>query len=270
MRFTHGSRLLAALGCTVEVVHEERDSEPSPENLVALARAVHLTRCHLGMAQDLDADRLALVSEAALPIGEDYTLALAVRNLLESSRGQQPAVVKNLSTTRVVDDLVESFGGTVIETPVGEINLSRALAEQVRNGRTAFGGEGNGGVIVPAVLLGRDSLVGAALTLDLMARHGKSLSALVAELPPYHLVKAKVPLLDPDNMAFYLDQLAARFPKAEISRQDGLRLRFPDRSWFAVRPSNTEPVLRVVAESPDPDWAANTVRAIEAECRGAG
>lgn len=263
-------RLLDDLGCRVETVHSVRDSEPSPENIGELARAVKACGCDLGLAQDLDADRLALVSDHGKPIGEDYTLALAVWHLLRKHGGENPVVVKNLSTTRLVDDLVERYGGELVETPVGEINLSRALARARAQGRVAFGGEGNGGVIIPSILLGRDSLVAAALVLDLMVVEGKPFSELVAELPRYHLLKVKVPLGGGNSVGPYLDALAQRFPEAEVSRQDGLRLRFPDRSWLAVRASNTEPVLRVVAESPDAAWTERMVASISKEVAPAG
>lgn len=258
-------KLLEVLGCEVDRVYAARDSEPSPENLGALAEAVRRSECHVGMAQDLDGDRLALVSERGTAIGEDFTLALAVGNLLARHRGQRPVVVKNLSTTRIVDDLVAAAGAELIETPVGEINLSRALARATREGRVAFGGEGNGGVILPPVLLGRDSLSAAALLLDLMVQRERSLAELVAELPLYHMVKSKVPWRAGAEVGPWLDHLAARYPEAEVSRLDGLRLRFPDGGWVAVRLSNTEPVLRVAAESRSVQWARDMVAVIAAE-----
>jgi len=256
-------RLLERLGCRVEEVHVARDSEPSPENLGGLAAAVRERGCDLGLAQDLDGDRLALVDDSGHPIGEDYTLALAVQDLLEKNAGRRPAVVKNLSTTCVVDVLVERHGGELVETPVGEINLSRALARLVGEGRVAFGGEGNGGLIIPQLLLGRDSVVAAAVILDHMARHRQTLRGLVSALPEFHLIKVKVPLSGPVDA--FLETLAGQFPDGEISRADGLRIRFADRSWVAVRPSNTEPVLRVVAESPSRTWAEETVARIRAQ-----
>ena len=148
----------------------ERESEPLPENLAALGDAVVQNACALGFAQDLDADRLALTTESGTAPGEDYTLVFVVDHLLRRHHSSTPVVVKNVSTTRALDDVVARAAAELVETRVGEVHLSRALKQRIDQGRVAFGGEGNGGVILPAVHLGRDSLTGMALVLEALAQ----------------------------------------------------------------------------------------------------
>jgi phosphomannomutase len=248
------ARLLADLGCEEVEISSPRDSEPLPENLGDLCAAVVARECHFGLAQDLDADRLALVDERGRPPGEEMTLVLVARHLL-SRRGGPAVVVKNAFTTRAVNDVARTYGAEVVETRVGEIHLSRALLEQVRQGRFAFGGEGNGGVIYPPVCLGRDSLVGTAFLLESLAARPGQLSEHLASLPAYHAVKKKVALRDREGLESLYLRLEQAWPEARPDRLDGLRLFFPDGSWLGVRPSNTEPVLRLTAESARPDWA---------------
>jgi phosphomannomutase len=240
-------------------VKAQRDSEPLPENLSELCKAVTQQGCDLGMALDLDADRLALVDENGEPPGEDYTLVLVVDQVLRR-RNEPAVVVKNLTTTRAVDEVAARYQARVVETRVGEINLSRALRDNLQQGRFAFGGEGNGGVIYPAISLGRDSLMGSALVLEALAVRDLSLSALLDTLPRYHAAKDKLDL-GGDLEALYR-KLEGAFPEAQVNRMDGLRLFFGDGSWVAVRPSNTEPVVRVLAESPNPAWPQEALKRV--------
>jgi phosphomannomutase len=246
--------LLAALGCSVIPVASGRESEPVAEHLSELCRAVVEERCDLGLAQDLDGDRLALVTERGIAPGEESTLVLAVDHLLRRHAQGRRVIVKNVSTSRAIDDLALRHGATLVETPVGEVNLSRALMRETRLGHLAFGGEGNGGVIFPPISLGRDSLVGTALVLESLALEGVALSRRLAALPRYHGRKLRVVLAPEDSLAVLLPRIEAAFPEGEPSRLDGLKLRFPDGSWLLVRTSNTEPILRAVAESADPRW----------------
>ncbi len=263
-------RLLEALGCEVVPVVSGRESEPVAEALGELAAAVRTGGCDLGLAQDLDADRLALVDERGDAPGEEQTLVLAIDHLLRRTGGGPCVVVKNVATTRAVDDLAAAAGARLIETPVGEVHLSRALLAEVRAGRAAFGGEGNGGVIYPPVSPGRDSLVGAALVLESLATGGGPLSARLATLPRYHMVKTRVALAAGAPVAALLDAIAAAYPDAVATRPDGLKLTFADGAWLVVRPSNTEPVIRVVAESPAPGWVERIAAAVAARLtRGA-
>jgi phosphomannomutase len=214
------------------------------------------SRAAIGLAQDLDADRLALVDETGAPAGEERTIVLAVAHLLSRFAAAPRTVVKNLVTTRAVDDLALEAGVPMIETPVGEIHLSRALAAESASGREAFGGEGNGGVIFPRVSPGRDSLAGTALALEALARDGRPLSARIEALPRYHMEKAKIALGDPRAL---FERARALFPDAHESRLDGLKLDFSDGSWLALRASNTEPVIRAVAESRSRAWAGEVL-----------
>ena len=249
--------LLQKLGCRVVGMDLEPDGrfprapEPVPEHLGALGELVRRRKADLGMAVDPDVDRLALVDERGEPIGEDYTLAFAVRAVLERAEGR-PRVVINLSTSLVVEDAARAWGAEVTRAPVGEANVARAM----RAAGAVIGGEGNGGVILPALHLGRDAPVGAALTLELLTRTRKTVSELVAEQPRYAIVKAKAPR-GPD-LAHTYAELRRRFPDAAVDQQDGLRLAWAGR-WLHVRPSGTEPIVRLVAEAPTREAAQRLV-----------
>lgn len=239
--------LLEALGCEVGAINLEpdgafpREPEPIPEHLGELGRFVRELGADVGIAVDPDVDRLALVDETGRPIGEDYTLAFAVRAVLPHLHGP---VVTNLSTSLVVDDAALESGGAVERAPVGEANVvERMVARQA-----VVGGEGNGGVILPAVHLGRDAPVAAALALGLLAKRRETVSALVDAWPRYVIVKAKLPRPDRPLDDVYA-ALRARWPDGSADAQDGLRLGWLDR-WVHVRPSGTESVVRVIAEAP--------------------
>jgi len=244
--------LLEALGCEVRAINLEpdgrfpREPEPIPEHLGELGALVREAKADLGIAVDPDVDRLALVDETGRPVGEDYTLALAVRTVLARGRGP---VVTNLSTSLVVDDAAREFGVTVERAPVGEANV----VERMAAARAVIGGEGNGGVILPEVHLGRDAPVAAALTLALLAGRGAAMSALVNSWPRYTIVKAKLPRPAGSLEPAYVS-LVRTLPGAVEDRQDGLRLSLSDR-WVHVRPSGTEPVVRVIAEAPSREAA---------------
>ena len=254
--------LLDALGCTVTRVDVERESEPVSENLAALGAAVVQDGCAVGFAQDLDADRLALMAETGTAPGEEYTLLLVVDHLLRRPHPSVPVVVKNVSTTRAVDDVVARAGAELLETRVGEVHLSRALKRQMDQGRVAFGGEGNGGVILPSVHLGRDSLVGMALVLEALAQRDQPLSARVRELPRYHAAKLKIPLASRDP-ATLMAAVERAFPDGVADHLDGLRLRFAGGAWLGVRRSNTEPIVRLVVESADAEWVSQVVSTLQ-------
>ncbi len=221
-----------------------REPEPIPENLGALGELVQQSGADIGMAVDPDVDRLALVDELGHPIGEDYTLALAIRAVLSRRGGASGAVVvANLSTSLVVADAVRESGGRFVRAPVGEANVARAIVSE----GAVIGGEGNGGVILPALHVGRDAPLGAALILQYLAATEQSLSAIVGASPRYVIVKAKAGR-GGDLEAQY-QRLDAAFPDAERDRRDGLRLGWADR-WLHVRPSGTEPIIRLIAEAP--------------------
>ncbi|HMG17168.1 MAG TPA: phosphoglucosamine mutase [Gemmatimonadales bacterium] len=238
--------LLKRLGCRVTAINLATDGlfprppEPVPENLKALGRLVRRHKADVGIAVDPDVDRLAIVDERGRPIGEDYTLAFAIRAVRPSGRR---TVVCNLSTSLVVEDAAKAFGAEVIRAPVGEAHVARKIIEL----KAAIGGEGNGGVMYPALHVGRDAPVAGALLLGLLARERVTVSELVALHPRYTIVKAKVPR-GPRLEPVY-DGLRRRFPEAAVDTQDGLRLAWPDR-WLHVRPSGTEPIIRLIAEAP--------------------
>jgi len=262
--------LLERLGCEVAGINLETDGrfprppEPVPENLGGLSTLVRRAGAALGIAVDPDVDRLAIVDENGTAIGEDYTLAFAVRAVLggpadggtggpktqsPSTRpAVRPSVVCNLSTSLVVEDAARECGAEVVRTPVGEVHVARAILRLA----AVIGGEGNGGVMYPVLHAGRDAPVAAALLLTLLARDGRRVSELVAAAPRYAIVKAKVER-GAGSREQRLERVYAelrrrsRTPRADT--QDGLRLAWRDR-WLHVRPSNTEPIIRLIAEAP--------------------
>jgi phosphomannomutase len=249
--------LLERLGCDVVAINMEpdgrfpREPEPIAENLGELEHLVREHGADIGFAVDPDVDRLALVSDAGKAIGEDYTLALAARVVLRHRRGP---LVTNLSTSLVVEDAARAAGVEMVRAPVGEVNV----AVRMREVGAAVGGEGNGGVILPELHLGRDAPVGAALLLQLLLEEGRPLSEIVASSPRYVIVKDKLPRPEASLDKVY-GALESAFGDATADRQDGLRLSWKDR-WVHVRPSGTEPIVRVIAEAPDESGARELVR----------
>lgn len=244
--------LLERLGCSVSVINLDPDGrfprppEPIPENLGELERLVASFGADVGFAVDPDVDRLAIVADGGHAIGEDYTLAFAARVVLHQRPG---TVVTNLSTSRIVDDVAVEAGGRVVRAPVGEVNVAIRMREE----RAVVGGEGNGGVILPELHLGRDAPLAAALVLQLLSEGEETLSQIVSRYPRYAIVKDK---LDRPAVALdaVYDALRSTFPGAQVDTQDGLRLSWPDR-WVHIRPSGTEPIVRVIAEAPSADAA---------------
>jgi phosphomannomutase len=238
--------LLDRLGCRTVGMDLETDGqfprppEPVPANLTGLGRLVQDSRADLGIAVDPDVDRLALLDENGTAIGEDYTLAFALRAVLPKRHGP---VVTNLSTSRVVEDAAREFGAEFRRAPVGEANVASAM----KSIGAIIGGEGNGGVMLPALHIGRDAPVAAALILTLLAHSGHTVSELVAAAPRYSIVKAKSARTGSLDVVY--EALQARFSEASVDRQDGMRLTWPD-SWLHVRPSGTEPIVRFIAEAP--------------------
>lgn len=253
------AELLDRLGCRVAGVGMEpdgrfpRDPEPTAKNLGDLSALVRKSRAEIGLAIDPDADRLSLVDETGTPLGEDLTLALAADYVLSLRPG---IVVTNLSTSQVVDRVAESHGTRVLRTAVGEVNVALGMLAV----DSPIGGEGNGGVIHPGIHHTRDAPAGIALLLSHLARTGRTLSETAAALPSYVIVKAKLPLEGLDGDALFAraeDDLGA----TDIDRTDGLKLLWPERQeWLHLRKSGTEPIVRLIAESPD---AAGADRLLE-------
>lgn len=222
-----------------------REPEPLPQNLGALIAAVHEHRADIGFAQDADADRLAIVNEMGQPIGEDYTLVLTLKYLLENHPNPKGKIVAtNLSTTRAFDDIANQYGAKIIHTKIGEVNVSKALMEN----DSIVGGEGNGGVIIPSIGYGRDSFAGMAFMLEYMAKSKLSVSRLVAQIPAYHVVKMKRDLNSNAEIQSILERTKATYPGEQIDETDGIKIILKE-GWLHVRPSNTEPIVRYFAEA---------------------
>jgi phosphomannomutase len=218
----------------------EHPPEPTAENLSTVAAAARKMQADVGFCQDPDADRLALIDEAGHYIGEEYTLALCADHWLARHPGP---VVVNCSSSRLTEDLTARHKGLYYRSAVGEANV---VDEMLRRG-AVLGGEGNGGVIHPQVGLVRDSFVAMALVLDALAAQERSLSQWVESLPRYGIAKTKYSL-SADQVSPAIAALEKRFPEAKSDRLDGLRLDWPGR-WLLVRASNTEPIVRAIAEA---------------------
>jgi len=243
-----GKLLLELLGCEVIVINGEPNGqfthapEPLAENLTELCEVVREQSADAGFAQDPDADRLAIVDDTGRFIGEEYTLALATKYLFGAQPGPTAA---NLSTSRMIDDLAAAAGPPCVvhRSAVGEANVVAAMKEH----DATFGGEGNGGIIDLRVGPVRDSLVAMALTLQLMAETGKSISQLVAEIPSYVMIKRKFEC-SKEHIAKVLTAVNRHYANERINDIDGIRVDFDD-GWVHVRGSNTEPIVRIIAEA---------------------
>ncbi len=252
-------RLLEAMGVDVIGIHVTPDghfprpAEPLPENIGALCQAVSAHRADIGFAQDMDADRLAVVSELGQPIGEELTLVLATQFVLRRTPGP---VVTNLATTHALEAVADTFGCGVTRTPIGEANVAKAMQRQ----HAVIGGEGNGGVIYPPINFARDSLVGMALILHLLAQSGRTISQLVQELPRWFMVKNRLsfPSHRIREMLARVKRAYAAYP---IDARDGVKVTLPE-GWFIVRGSNTEPVVRVVAEAASEEAATKIASSV--------
>ena len=229
------------------------EPEPTATNLRDIGPLVAHHQADIGFALDPDSDRLAILDETGHYIGEELTLALAARFRLSRERGP---VVINMSTSRVTEDVAAQFGCRCERSAVGEANV----ADLMISVGAVIGGEGNGGVIDPRVGYVRDPFIGMGLILNLMAETGKKLSELVAELPVYHIVKDKY-TVSRDGLSRLFEALTQRWPEAKANRHDGLRLDWAER-WVHVRPSNTEPIVRVIAEAPREEAARGLCREV--------
>ncbi|HNO79948.1 MAG TPA: phosphoglucosamine mutase, partial [Phycisphaerae bacterium] len=254
--------LLDALGCEVTYLNPETTGlfahtpEPLEENLGELCGFAKSADVDVAFAQDPDADRLVVVDENGRYIGEEYTLVLAARRVLELTPG---ATCANLSTSRMLDDLAAQIGGgsCVHRSAVGEANV----VETMKANNCIVGGEGNGGIIDPRVVYVRDSVVGMALVLDLLAATGQPLSTLVADLPRYELVKTKTECAK-DKISRVLANVQSTFAKEKLSTIDGVRIDWPE-GWVHVRGSNTEPIMRIIGEASDQETAMELVQRIQ-------
>lgn len=252
--------LLEALGCRVVPLYANidrvfpRDPEPNATNVRETGAVVSAVGADIGFVQDPDADRLAIIDEKGVFIGEEYTLVLCAAARMAAAKAAgvaEPVACTNLSTSRMIEDVAASLGGRVVRSAVGEANVLDAMQQE----QAVLGGEGNGGVIDPRVVWCRDSQVGMALVLEYMARTGSKLSELVASIPTYAMHKEKVGL-DRAAVAKIIDWLPdhAVAAGADIDVQDGIKLMWSDR-WVHLRASGTEPVSRIISEAPSNDIA---------------
>ena len=239
-------KLLKALGVKEISINKEHTgkfahvAEPSASSMKSLSELAKKNKVDIGFTQDPDADRLAIVLNDGTIVSEEYTLALCAKYLWSVGKGNAAV---NLSTSRMIDDLAKEKGYSVDRTKIGEINVSSHV---VKN-RLYFGGEGNGGIIVPAVSPGRDSLLGIALILELMAKENKTIKEIVAEIPKYEIVKEKLEVAKIDENSF-LKNIKSKFPKSKITSIDGIKVDL-ESGWLHVRSSNTEPIVRIIAEA---------------------
>lgn len=247
-------QLLTRLGCDVIQMNCEgsgifvRPPEPIPEHLGELCSRVVDEKADLGIAVDPDVDRLVLITEKGEPFGEEYTITTVIKYILEHLAKKQRAeasVVVNLSTTRAVDDVARTYGATVYRTPVGEVNVAQKMKEV----KAVVGGEGSGGVIVPAVHYGRDAIVGIGIIMQQLSEWRGALSEFKSSLPQYFITKSKVDITQrsPDALLENIRRDHAR--NGNANTDDGLKIMFPD-SWVHLRKSNTEPIIRIIGEAP--------------------
>jgi len=252
-----GRMLLDALGC--EIVHLNGEPtgffahtpEPIEENLRDLAARTKSEKAACGFAQDPDADRLAIIDDNGKFIGEEYTLVLAAKRILQRA-GTSPGraiLAANLSTSRMIDDVAAAHGATVLRTAVGEANVVAAM--KPHGDRAILGGEGNGGVILPQVCWVRDSLSAMALTLELLAASRLRLREVIESLPRYTMIKHKFDLAKIgglDAVKASIERVVKKFANERVSTVDGVRIDFAD-GWVHLRPSNTEPIARLIGEA---------------------
>ena len=240
--------LLKDVGCDVVELNCEtsgefnRGTEPIPQNLNLLSSLVVNDKCDIGFATDPDGDRLAVVDNNGNPIGEEYTLVLALKYFLESTNYKNP-IVTNLSTTLAVDKIAIQNKVEVIRSKVGEINV----VEMMKKHQSSFGGEGNGGVIFGDIHLGRDSLVASILIIALLSNSFTSISDLMKTLPKFYICKEKVSIGEINENDLF-EKLNDIFKNNKRNNLDGLKILFNDE-WIHIRKSNTEPIVRIYAES---------------------
>lgn len=254
-------KLLKALG--VEVIEEmyctpdghfPHNPEPLPENLRDISQKLEKGNFDLGIVVDPDVDRLALINEDGSPFGEEYTLVAVADYVLSHTKGN---TVSNLSSTRALRDVTEKRGGTYTAAAVGEVNV----VSQMKAVDAIIGGEGNGGIIYPTSHYGRDALVGIGLFLTHLAKFGKSISRLRSTYPNYYISKNKIELTPEINVDKILSEIREKYKKQPINDIDGVKIEF-EKEWVHLRKSNTEPIIRIYAESDSESKAEHLAKKI--------
>lgn len=253
--------LLKELGCTVVPLNCDlsgrfaRPPEPVPENLGEVCRTVLQHKADLGIVVDPDADRLVFITEKGEPFGEEYTVAGVIRFVLEKEAKRGLKVAVNLSTTRAVEDVAHRYGAEVYRTPVGEVHVAGKMKEV----GAIVGGEGSGGVILPAIHYGRDAFVATALMLQYLTEFGGTLSQLKQTLPSYSIVKDKAVLENIDAERILQALKDGQAANGSVNTDDGIKLDFPNY-WVHLRKSNTEPIIRIIGEARTRSEAENVVK----------
>jgi phosphomannomutase len=254
-------QLLRALGVKdIVVLNEEitgrfaHNPEPLPQHLTELANEVNKQKAHLGIAVDPDVDRLCFVCEDGSMFGEEYTLVAVADYVLQHRKGN---TVSNMSSTKALKDVTVKHGGEYSPSAVGEVNVVTKMKEV----NAVIGGEGNGGIIVPDLHYGRDALIGIALFLTYLANTKKSAKQLRGTYPDYFISKNKIELENGLDIDAIFQQIRKKYKNNPVNTEDGLKIEF-DNDWVHLRPSNTEPIIRIYAESNFETTADNIARRI--------
>ncbi|NJL74748.1 MAG: phosphoglucosamine mutase [Saprospiraceae bacterium] len=255
--------LLEELGCEVILINGEpngefaHNPEPLPEHLSQLCFEVVKQHAHLGICVDPDVDRLAFVSEDGEPFGEEYSLVAVADYVLKHTPG---ATVSNLSSTRALRDVTQRYGQRYLASAVGEVNVVAKMKEF----DSPIGGEGNGGIIYPALHYGRDAMVGVALFLSHLAEAGKTMSQLRHTYPSYHIIKSKIELTPDIDYHKLIVKLSEKYQHENINTIDGLKIDL-EIGWVHLRKSNTEPIIRIYAEGSSEVIADNLADKIKSD-----
>lgn len=246
-------KLLRELGCEVIELFTDNTGvfphtpEPITENLTQLSQSVKDNKADIGIAVDPDADRLVIIDQNGMPIGEEKTIAIAVKSVLENEKLMNSKYRKvisiNLSTSGMIEKIAEQYNATVERSAVGEINV----VDKMKANMSVIGGEGSGGVILPHIHYGRDSLVGITLLLDLVAKYDTSISELSDSLPTVYMIKGKVEVSGSPSQV--IDNLIEKYKDLNVNTEDGIRIVLDTNDWVHIRASNTEPIVRIIAES---------------------
>ncbi|MEJ7829369.1 MAG: phosphoglucosamine mutase [Segetibacter sp.] len=258
--------LLKALGVTdITVLNEEvngkfaHNPEPLPQHLMQLCNEVNRQNANLGIAVDPDVDRLCFVCEDGTLFGEEYTLVAIADYVLQNKKGN---TVSNMSSTRALKDITVKHGGQYYPSAVGEVNVVNRMKEV----NAVIGGEGNGGIIVPDLHYGRDALIGIALFLTHLVKSNKSIKQLRGTYPDYFISKNKIELEQGFNARSIFDKIQTKYKNNPVNTEDGLKIEF-EKDWVHLRTSNTEPIIRIYAESNFETTANNIARKIMQDIR---
>ena len=240
--------ILRALNCKVIELYcndsgkFERNPEPLPENLRELSKRVINHKADIGLACDPDGDRLSIVTDKGTAIGEENTLVLCADDYYSETKSKSP-LITNLSSTMCLDDIAKKHTVNIFRSPVGEANVIELMKEK----KSTIGGEGNGGVIIEDLHLGRDSLAATIMILNKLSKSSESISAINDNLPKYNMIKHKISIPS-INLGNFYESLIKEYPDAKYDIRDGLKLIW-DNKWIHIRSSNTEPIIRIIAEA---------------------